>query len=336
VSDDAWKLTAFERLLAASPAHVAVVRLVGHDAVVELIGPRTAQLFGDHHGTLLGRRAGDLLPPPAADELLRQLEHARAVGDVRFESVRDRPDGRWTSNIDILPIGGDRFVLYARDVSPEREARRQLEHLEAVAGIGMYHWNAIDDDLVWSDQLYRLFGYEPGEVELTHELFYAHVHPDDRPEQERLTERARRSGETVTTSFRIVRADGQERTIEVHAEAVVADGRLLYAIGTMQDLTERRELEQHAEEARTAAARHRTGLEVHDKIVQGLSAAWLSLQLGDPDRALEAVETTTANAQEVVQELLADLASSTPVGPGDLVARSAPGAASPVPRERDR
>jgi PAS domain S-box-containing protein len=336
VSEDAWKLTAFERLVDATSAHVAVLRLLGGDAVVELVGRRTTHLFGEHGGPLLGRRARDLLPPAAADELLARLELAREVGATAFESVRDRPDGRRTSRIEVLPLGEDRFVLQGRDLSTEREAHRQLEHLEVVAGIGLYHWNAIDDHIAWSDQLYRLFGYEPGEVELTHELFYAHVHPEDRPEQERLTERARVSGETVTTSFRIVRADGELRTLEVRAEAVVADGQLLYAIGTMQDLTERRELEQHAEEARTAAARRRTGLEVHDKIVQGLSTAWLSLHLGDPERALEAVETTTANAQEVVHELLADLASTSPIGPGDLVTRPRALDGPPDPPEHDR
>lgn len=154
---------------------------------------------------------------------------------------------------------------------------------------------------------------------MTLDRFLDHVHPDDREERERIIAQARDEAEIVPSTFRLVRTDGQERTVEVRAETATEDGELLYALGTMQDITDRVELEGRAELLRRATARRRTALEVHDRIVQGLSTVWLALQLGDTTEAMAAVETTTANAQEVVKGLLADLATAEPLGPGDLV-----------------
>jgi PAS domain S-box-containing protein len=319
VSSTSWKLDAFERLLEATPARVAVLRLADDEAVIELIDPDSAAALGLERQELEGRTVRQVYPEADAAHVTDQLHRARDDGDVSYEAVRDLPTGRRTLHVDVLPLGGERYLFFARDVSAVREAARRIDQLERVADIGVYHWNAADDRLVWSDQLYRIVGYEPGEVEMTVERFLGHVHPDDREERERLIAHARDEAEMIPSAFRLIRTDGQERTVEVRAEATTADGELLYALGTMQDITERVELERRAELLRRTTARRRTALEVHDRIVQGLSTVWLALQLGDTAEAMAAVETTTANAQEVVKGLLADLATAQPLGPGDLV-----------------
>jgi PAS domain S-box-containing protein len=319
VSGTSWKLDAFERLIEATPAHVAVVRLDGDEAIIDLIDPGTAAALGGERHELEGRTLRQVYPEADAAHVVDQLRRARDEGHVTYEAARDLPTGRRTFHVEVVPLGGDRYLFFARDVSAVREADRRIEQLERVADIGIYHWNAADDRLVWSDQLYRMVGYEPGEVEMNVDRFLEHVHADDREERERIIAHARDQAEVVPSTFRLIRVDGQERIVEVRAETASEDGELLYALGTMQDITGRVELERRAELLRRTTARRRTALEVHDRIVQGLSTAWLALQLGDTGEALAAVEATTANAQDVVKGLLADLATAEPLGPGDLV-----------------
>jgi PAS domain S-box-containing protein len=324
VDSTSWMLAAFERLATATPAGVSVLRLLDDgDARIELANPTVGEVLQRPVEDLRGRTIREVYPLRDAEDVLERLRLARDGRDVTYEASRDLPTGRRTIVGQILPIGDGRVVVFTRDLSSEREAARRVEQMERVAGMGVYHWNARDGCISWSDELYRIFGYEPGEVTITLDRFFAHVHPDDREEQRRLTARARDEAVTVTTTFRLLRADGVERHAEVRAEAAVDDeGQLLYVVGTVQDVTERLRLEQHAEQLRRANARRRTGLEVHDKIVQGLAAAWLSLELDDQAAAMEAVQTTMANAQQVVQALLADLSATEPIRPGHLVRAS--------------
>jgi PAS domain S-box-containing protein len=327
MGEQGWRPEVLRRVLDDTTASVIVLRLVdgGRDAVIELIDRGTANALGQEVGSLVGNLLSTARPAGQAREVLAQLQRAREEGDLSYEAVRDLPSGRRTAQVQVLPLAEDRFLLFSLDISEEREASRRLRTLERVAGVGIYHWNVVTDELQWSDELYLMVGYQPGELTMTLERFLTHVHPDDRAEQERLIQRAREAGTTVTTTFRCCRTDGTERTIEARAEAASVEGQLQYVLGTMQDITERRAFEHQAELLRRTAARRRTSLQVHDRIVQGLSAAWLALELGDQEAALAAIRTATGNAQQVVQELLEDLAATSGIHAGDLLGRSDPG-----------
>ena len=59
-------------------------------------------------------------------------------------------------------------------------ARRQLEEAQRLARIGSWEWDIADGTVWWSDELYRIYGLEPGSIEPSYEEFLNYVHPDDR------------------------------------------------------------------------------------------------------------------------------------------------------------
>ena len=130
---------------------------------------------------------------------------------------------------------------------------------ESVAGFGSWRWDLETNTMRWSDGLYRLFGLEPGAVEPSFEAFARIVHPDDR---DRVSESGRRALEeraTSTDEFRIIRADGEQRTVLGVGKAVLDGGRRTIAIlGTTQDITERRDAD---EQLRASEARYRALME---------------------------------------------------------------------------
>ena len=45
--------------------------------------------------------------------------------------------------------------------------------------MGDYDWHIASDTNTWSDQLYRIYGYEPQSFNASYERFLANIHPDD-------------------------------------------------------------------------------------------------------------------------------------------------------------
>jgi signal transduction histidine kinase len=64
--------------------------------------------------------------------------------------------------------------------------------------------------------------------------------------------------------------------------------------------------------------RQRQALEIHDNVVQGLTAAKLSFEVGQHERALETVEQTLAASRRIITELLGDQGTETALEPGDF------------------
>jgi PAS domain S-box-containing protein len=131
-----------------------------------------------------------------------------------------------------------------KDADAYRESARRAvlaASAEAVAQVGSWDWDLTTDELLWSDNHYRLLGLEPGEIAPTLEYIFDHAHPDDRERIERGIDAARDAGVLAPWEFRLIRADGAVRHFHSR-QAVVehCDGEPRRMIGTLQDITERR------------------------------------------------------------------------------------------------
>lgn len=101
-----------------------------------------------------------------------------------------------------------------------------------------------DYPLSWSDEVYRIVGYEPGEVVPSHELFIEHVHRDDRARVREAIVQAVAEKRHYQLEHRILRADGEERIVQEYAEITLdSHGQSLRMFGTIQDITELRRAE---------------------------------------------------------------------------------------------
>ena len=100
------------------------------------------------------------------------------------------------------------------------------------------------DELVWSDNLYRIFGLEPGEIEPSARYVIDHVHPDDRERVERAVTSVRVDGLVPPVEYRIIRPDGTVRHVRA-TQALVeqAEGAPRRVVGSVQDATDRHRVE---------------------------------------------------------------------------------------------
>jgi two-component system CheB/CheR fusion protein len=171
--------------------------------------------------------------------------------DIRASYVPDRdPSGR---------VRG--FVALVSDISEVRTAERALRitdrllaESQQAAHVGSWQFTIGDHPatsaLRWSDETYRIFGYQPGSVEVDQALFYRSVHPEDRDEMRDSSALEGAPGDRYEREFRIVRPDGTVRVIHgwSHVERDAA-GRPLRLLGTCQDVTEQKRAERERERA---------------------------------------------------------------------------------------
>lgn len=166
-------------------------------------------------------------------------------GSIRNLHVRNKPlfdeDGRLK-----------RIIGVVQDITEQEKIRLQLANTlslladaQQIAQIGNWDYDILTGQVFLSDQLYRIYGLDPAEDELTSERIYSLMHPDDVASSRARTERALAEREAYRASFRINRADdGRMVYVEVRVEPIANEkGEVVKMRGTVQDITERKKAE---------------------------------------------------------------------------------------------
>jgi PAS domain S-box-containing protein len=130
----------------------------------------------------------------------------------------------------------------ARDL---QESKARLEEAQRIAQVGHYYWNLIEDRVIWSDELYRIYGLTPQKGPIDMALCSNMIHADDREFVFRTAEDALHSEVRPDIEHRVVRPNGEVRT--VHALGTVKrdpSGKPYEMFGTVQDITDRKRSEE--------------------------------------------------------------------------------------------
>lgn len=124
-----------------------------------------------------------------------------------------------------------------------RASESRLNAAQRIAQIGSWDRNLQEDKLYWSDEQYRIWGYEPGEVAPSHELVKSHIYPDDLKIFEKAHATAFYRKDPHDIEYRIIRKDGVLRTVHSIAEVEWdEEGKPLRHFGCLQDISERKKV----------------------------------------------------------------------------------------------
>jgi len=190
-----------------------------------------------------------------------------------------------------------------------------LEQAQEVAHIGS--WVAeLDgsDRLWWSAESHRIFGMPPATFVGTSEAFFAFVHPDDRDTVRAAAGAAVGGDRPYDIEHRILRNDGSVRWVQERAQIVRDDrGAALRMVGTVQDITERRQLEEELRQSQKMEAIGRLAGGIAHDLNNALTAiaGYAELALGEvpPGHAarndVEEIRRAAERAGSVTRQLLA-------------------------------
>src|SRR5579863_174100 len=117
--------------------------------------------------------------------------------------------------------------------------RRVLSETQRLAHLGTWEYEIANGSAFWSDEMFRLYGLEPGEVTPSREIALARTHPDDHAVLERWgQDMAARPGQEHETNIRLLLPDGTERPVRQRGVLVSDEsGAALRLFGTVQDWT---------------------------------------------------------------------------------------------------
>jgi diguanylate cyclase (GGDEF)-like protein/PAS domain S-box-containing protein len=231
---------------------------------IEYANRRHAEVTGYAAEEVVGARAADLGEMPPEEER-RMWE---AIGSGRewrgeFRNRRKAGGHYWElASISALrDADGDitHYVKVGEDITERKAAERALRTSEAhlgraqrMAHLGSWEIDLLAGEMYWSDELYRIFGYEPQAVVPSREALERATHPEDRARIPEAISRAVRERQPFDIEHRVVRPDGEVRHVHARGEAEFdADGRPVVLAGATLDATER----VRAEEARRRSER---------------------------------------------------------------------------------
>src|SRR5581483_10918788 len=150
-----------------------------------------------------------------------------------------------------IDIGGMKAAQAALSAS-EAELRKSREHLaqaQRIAGVGSAEIDFRTDTVTWSDEAFRILGFEPGSVQPSTELFRSLVHEEDRARLVEQRAQLRQGKEPHPIEIRIRRAGGELRTLW-REDALRRDesGAIVGGVVTLRDVTELRAVERRRNE----------------------------------------------------------------------------------------
>jgi PAS domain S-box-containing protein len=143
-------------------------------------------------------------------------------------------------------------VHVARDITDRKrveealkESESRLNRAQELAHLGSWELDLANNHLIWSDEVYRIFGLQGHEFEATYDAFLQLVHPEDRAAVDAAYSESLREGrDTYEIEHRVMRKNGDIRYVHEKCEHIRdKSGKVVRSIGMVQDITERKRME---------------------------------------------------------------------------------------------
>ncbi len=168
-----------------------------------------------------------------------------------------------------------------------REKESELSKAQRIANVGNWVNDLIDGELHWSDELWRIFGREKQKI--MREIAFFWFHPDDRERVFAATDAYVREKDKLNIEYRIIRSDGAVRYMHSRGEVVCDEaGVPIQTVGTVQDITERKQSEQllrGLNQAALAMGKAITPEEIFTATVEGLKELGFSCTIMPTDES---------------------------------------------------
>jgi PAS domain S-box-containing protein len=176
---------------------------------------------------------------------------AAATGEWIDLKIRIR-DGRVIdAACAVVHLSNGTKVAIAQDITERKHAEEKLKRSESqlaeaqrLAHVGSFEWDLRSNTVIWSDELYRIFGLQPGEINVAGDAM-SFIHPEDRDLVLSTVKRSVEDKEPYSLYYRVLRPDGDQRIVYSRGLIVSGEqGEPIRVFGASQDVTERKQAEE--------------------------------------------------------------------------------------------
>lgn len=209
----------------------------------------------------------------------------------------------------------DNVRLYREAQDQIAETRRVQEALERgkesmrlaqeYVGVGIWEWDLQTGELVWSDEIRRLHGFENDTFDGRYESWMESIHPEDRQQVHRSIAGAIAKKSEYEVQYRAIYADRSVHWLEARGRTIVIGGRPLRVLGVAMDITSRKLAEEELRASEKLVATGRLAASIAHEINNPLAAVTNALYIlrtnqQMPDAAREYVVTAESELARVV------------------------------------
>ena len=148
------------------------------------------------------------------------------------------------ATINIFRIGNPMLNQIKEQNHSLTKNQERLSEAQQIAHTGHWEWNIATNDITWSDEIYRIFGCKPQQFSATYDAFISFIHPDDRNNVSTAVAKSIEHNMPYAIEHRIIQSEGIERIVFEQGKVLYnKQGTAIRMIGTVQDITERKQIE---------------------------------------------------------------------------------------------
>ncbi|WP_168642926.1 PAS domain S-box protein [Dolichospermum sp. UHCC 0259] len=211
----------------------------------------------DDPSQVLGKQWIQYWTEPDQSLAIQALETAKSGQVSHFQGFSPTHKGipKWWDILvaPVFDLHGNilRLITTARDITANKQAEEQLHNLSdrfnlAIKSgqIGIWDWDIINNNVIWDERMYELYGMTPSEFVHTYEIWKTSLHPDDALSTYIAIEQAIAGTKDFDTEYRIIWADGTIKFIKAYAIVQRdSEGKAQRMIGINFDISDRKKSE---------------------------------------------------------------------------------------------
>ncbi|WP_017306947.1 PAS domain-containing protein [Spirulina subsalsa] len=244
------------------------IAFLDFDLRFRFINEYLAQLNGKRLADHLNRTLAEVLPEQVAF-LAPLCEQVINTGEAILEQEVTTVDphdptreSTWSVSLFLAQVEKGEALgvgVLVNDISQQKAAFRerqaatqalllseqQLQKAQRIAHIGNWEFDVLTGKISWSEEMFRIYGWDPEGETPTLEQFTQNIHPDDQPIHNEIVSQTLATGAPFCMDYRIYQVNsGELRHLDVRGEAIRNEqGEVIQLFGTVLDITERRQAE---------------------------------------------------------------------------------------------
>ena len=251
----------FKDLIESAPDAIIIFNQDGH---IVIANDQTEKFFGYAKGELEGKSGEILIPKRHRDRfyafIQAKFKHPETIkpGETYESKALKKKNNEFPVEINLGTLDTEEGILISaviRDITERRlsqeelqKKHNQLAEAQEVAHIGSWEWNIEANHLSWSDEMYNIYGIDPGS-EINYEKFVQYVHPDDKDYVNMLVQKALSDFMPFNYYHRIVTPDGNIRILNSRGKVIVKNNKPIKLLGTGMDVTDLKLAEEKIKES---------------------------------------------------------------------------------------